>query len=192
MINSEIAEFLQKQKINGTMFFDFLLSKGVVEKSTPVDIDKIIRWAGVDVEKNSDISDLIGSAKKVGDKFIIHVNAVQNDFEPRERFTLAHELGHVLLHLFPSASDDLIDDEIENFHPRKEGNWNTKEYEANQFASQLLVPIKLLRIEIQKFLSSTGERDDNAIIEHMAQAFNVSKQAMMYRLINLGVIKLID
>lgn len=61
----------------------------------------------------------------------------------RERFTVAHELGHYLLHRgqaesFRCATDDVVDRVLKQ-----------REWEANEFASYLLMPIDDFRTQVE-------------------------------------------
>jgi len=70
--------------------------------------------------------------------------------------------------------------------------WDLYESQANTFAAQLLMPKKLIISEGNKILESY-EEDDGPIFADdfasaMARRFKVSKQAMEYRLNNLGIL----
>ena len=88
----------------------------------------------------------------------------------RNRFTVAHELGHVLLgHTERSVPVEL----------------NSKDYyecEANQFAAELIMPLTLLKNAIKKY-RTVGE---------LAYAFWVSKEAMGWRVMETGTFKFLD
>lgn len=60
-------------------------------------------------------------------------------YPSRERFSIAHELGHFFLHKNIMFSCDLKD---LSFWKQEEGN-KKREFEANQFASELLMPTKI-------------------------------------------------
>jgi len=88
----------------------------------------------------------------------------------RQRFTVAHELGH-----FALGHED---------SPRDSGNFyasgDPKERMANKFAAELLMPGSLIR---QYYNSGAAQS-----VEALAQLFGVSRDAMGYRLINLGLV----
>jgi len=56
-----------------------------------------------------------------------------------------------------------------------------KEREANAFAAALLMPKDLVANVIEKFKFNGDE-----MVKHLASEFNVSDQAMSFRLSNLG------
>jgi Zn-dependent peptidase ImmA (M78 family) len=90
----------------------------------------------------------------------------------RKRFTVAHELGHMLLgHTNTNSSHEFDVYDGEGFDP--------KEVEANQFAAELLIPLLLVKKEIE-----SGTTD----IEELARIFWVSKEAMFRKIINSGLL----
>ena len=66
---------------------------------------------------------------------IIYIN--QDDSPQRQRFTIAHELGHYVLHSEWVKTSDYK-------QLRREVTTDTKELEANTFAAHLLVPKAML------------------------------------------------
>lgn len=101
----------------------------------------------------------------------------------REIFTLAHEIGHVVLHL--ESTNSFIDDAI-TIAGR---STDEKEQEANYFASCLLMPEdevdKFLDLEIEDFKSKGLSAMD---ITRIMSEFNVSFEMVLNRLKNLGKI----
>lgn len=89
--------------------------------------------------------------------------------ERRRRFTIAHEIGHFLLH-------------PERVAPERDGLVNAamqrQEHEADQFAAELLMPEHLLRRAVQ---------DQGADAGRLADRFEVSEAAMRLRLRRLGL-----
>lgn len=72
-------------------------------------------------------------------EWIILLNA-DIEYEGRKRFTFAHELGHFLLHRREGQAKECSADDIDAF-----GNGSPLELEANEFASQLLLPPNVVR-----------------------------------------------
>lgn len=89
----------------------------------------------------------------------------------RQRFTVAHELGH-----FALGHQDA---------PRDAGNFQSsgdvRERQANRFAAELLMPTSLVSQYYQNGLANS--------VDALANIFGVSKDAMGYRLINLGLLR---
>ncbi len=102
----------------------------------------------------------------------------------RQRFTIAHELGHLLLH-----KEELLHvDESASIRFRdEESSLATKadEIEANQFASELLMPAHLVWKEIDAL---PDDLDPEDAIPVLAERFEVSEQAMTLRLNRLGAL----
>jgi hypothetical protein len=100
--------------------------------------------------------------------FSIVVNI--RDAYTRKRFTIAHELGHFILHRQQLAilGGSLTDDAF-----YRSGLSNTQESEANRFAADILMPYTL----IQKLVANgvTG-------VAELATTFKVSEAAMSIRL----------
>lgn len=88
----------------------------------------------------------------------------------RQRFTIAHELGHHALEHGPRDRDT-----PENFTMFFS---DPKEVAANRFAAQLLMPSDYVHAAVQvRGITDLGK---------LASLFNVSKVAMRYRLKDLG------
>lgn len=100
-------------------------------------------------------------------KGIIYVN--RSDLPVRKRFTIAHELGHWILH----RSDlDRPDSEYAPYYRRPiGGETDGREKEANVFAANLLVPLK----QLMYFSARYSERQ-------LAELFAVSQEVIGYRL----------
>jgi Zn-dependent peptidase ImmA (M78 family) len=107
-----------------------------------------------------------------------------NHHPNRQRFTIAHELGHIMLHRAKLDSTVLID-KNRNFIPRDpvsaEGT-DRFEMQANAFASELLMPERLLK---QVLSESAGDFHDDEYLKSLAKKFKVSLAALQYRLARL-------
>ncbi len=88
----------------------------------------------------------------------------------RQRFTVAHELGHYVLDHGPRHRD-----EAQNFSIN---NYDLYEVAANNFAAELLMPAEAIRN-----LIGQGE----TTLQTLANSFNVSTVAMNIRLKKLGI-----
>ncbi len=117
---------------------------------------------------NQDVSACIINKE---DNIMLFIN--EEESLVRQRFSVAHELGHLVLgHL---SSEKAMDICFRNDDSSK-GSIK-KEIDANKFASTLLMPTELV-----KRVYTLGY----TVLE-MAQIFTVSKKAMMYRLDSLGL-----
>ena len=161
--------------------------------SAPIDVDAIARALGIRVEFDISLEnrDVIGEISFVGTTPIIRVNPVQNAYEPRRRFTLAHEIGHYCLHSLKS-NETFVDSQ--KTMSRSQSYWDFRESEANTFAAQLLMPKELILSEGELIIDMYKDAETQKIsasefMERMSHRFVVSNKAMEYRLRNIGILK---
>lgn len=145
----------------------------------PVNIEAIIRGLGVELDKRAYLStDISGELKKSGESYRISVNGLDSYF--RQRFTMAHELGHYLLHR-DRIGDGIVDDRAyRSTDPSKYKSTligQAEEAEANRFAARILMPADKV----------TAEAKDASSLSTLAERFQVSKLAMEIRLSTLGI-----
>ena len=95
----------------------------------------------------------------------------------RQRFTIAHELGHFVLH---PQQDAFVDFRKERT-PGEERS--PRERQADMFAAALLMPRKSLLKDFRR-LAKDGYTE--AITATLAKQYHVSEDAMRFRLINLN------
>lgn len=149
----------------------------------PIKIEEIVKSLEITIKRyefNEDVSGVLVIDEN--GQAIIGYNP--NESESRKRFSIAHELGHYILHSNKSKGifiDKLMFRKNIKLYSKKE---EKIEAEANYFAANLLMPKSLLLEEIKK-LDSYADDDQN--IGRLATIFNVSISAMTYRLINLGI-----
>ena len=116
-------------------------------------------------------------ARKTGSSALAFVLATSE----RQRFTIAHELGHALLH----EGDELHVDHgfSVNFRsPRSSEGTSVEEVEANTFAATLLIPFTMLRRELQ---GGRIDIENDVQVARLARRYIVSSTAMNFRLMNL-------
>lgn len=149
---------------------------------TPIDLNKVTSKLGVNIT-HQDLDDSVsGFFIKKNSKNIIGVN--KNHPPLRNRFTIAHEIGHFILH---SEKPLFVDYYKGSILFRSENQ--TKDYkierEANRFAAALLMPKLLVKKELNKFSNTENLEYDEKIYE-LSKKFKVSRQAMDFRLKSLG------
>lgn len=151
----------------------------------PVPVKNIIKFLGIKLspyDLGEDVSGVL-----VIDKGECKIGYNSTESLVRQRFTLAHELGHYRMHLTDKEQELFVDNSKYMF--RKQGGVRTKEYkaemEANQFAAALLMPRQLIEKEIN-LLDDNGYMSDHDLIVALSKKFKVSQIAMTYRLNNLG------
>ena len=95
----------------------------------------------------------------------------------RQRFTIAHELGHFLLNHVTNDNTRYRADDLNNFSST---TFDPMETQANDFAANLLMP----KPAINHFINNT----ELSSVSELANAFKVSEAAMYYRLKNLHLL----
>ena len=138
-------------------------------KTIPVDLDRMARALGVSVHRVSLGGDIAGKIERAERGYRITLNA--NDNPRRQRFTLAHEIAHFVLHR------DLIGDGITDSGLYRSSLKDDIERQANRYAADLLMPAAKVR-ELW--------REDVRSIAGMADRFDVSSEAAEIRLKYLG------
>jgi len=107
----------------------------------------------------------------------------------RQHFTLAHELGHLLLHGYTTPHADRGYKLRYRNSTSAEGSV-LEEVEANQFAAELLMPETFLLEKLVKEdleYVPVGDEDDDPRLTKLARELKVSRQALAIRLSNLLV-----
>ena len=159
----------------------------------PVNVRVIAERLGIQVKFDSvddDLSGFLYREPKTG-RAVIGVNA--NHHEHRQTFTIAHELGHFLLHESETVHVDTRKDgyTLQLRSPKSSTGESVSEREANLFAAELLMPAKFLQRELRK--KDLDLLDDevaaDSVLKTLAQKCRVSLQALTIRLHNLGYIK---
>lgn len=139
-------------------------------QSVPVNLESLIRELGIELDKKADLpADIAGQIELLPDgRYKISVNKADHYF--RQRFTMAHELGHFVFH------KDLIGSGITDNRLYRSTNpkiTEKHEVEANRFAASLLMPYRHVLRDYEEM-----ERD----IEKLATKWKVSPKAMKIRL----------
>lgn len=104
-------------------------------------------------------------------KIFIIALAIGNKPIERLRFDMAHELGHILMHVWGENNEDVSRDEF-----------NAREKQANMFASALLLPRETFVRSVSAYPS------DVDFYKSLKKKWKVSIQAMMYRTRQIGII----
>jgi len=135
-----------------------------------LNIENVVKsFKDITVRKEQMQSNVSGYFKNENGKWIIGIN--QTHHPNRQKFTMAHELGHFILH---KAKDVNIVDTT--FFRNDETD--SVEYLANEFASKLLMP----EDKVKDLIDNQGIKN----IGELAEQFGVSASAMKYRVLSLG------
>lgn len=142
------------------------------QKDAPVDITALANGLGLTVYDDYGLglgisgmiaSDFSGESKS---GFVISVNA--NEPYTRRRFTVAHECAHFLRHR-DKIGDGIFDDAMY----RSDKMNSQEEFEANNTAAELLMPLHLVAAQVRNGISDLSQ---------LAKHFQVSDAAMRVRM----------
>jgi Zn-dependent peptidase ImmA (M78 family) len=158
------------------------------KKSLPIDVFALAQKYAILIKEpmGSELSGmLVPLARKVrGKLWAIVVNSTHP--RVRQRFTVAHELGHLVLHAYtvPHADRGF---KIRFRNARSSDGSVSEEIEANEFAAELLMPAKLMLSKVsEQNLEYSPLNDEGAnSLKTLSKEFEVSQQALSFRLANL-------
>jgi len=168
--------------------------------AVPVEVEEILWALNLRVEP-------IQSLREVGDvhallrgdlqSVVVDADEYMDDrMQNRIRFSIAHELGHFILHadLYRGFAHESIDAWIDFVQRVPEDQWGYVELHAYEFAGRLLVPTDRLRAEISAaaqlaensgFMKwdETGDAAREYMANPIARIFGVSSQVIEKRII---------
>lgn len=177
-------------------------------------LDEIVKKAGLKkryIEMGSEYyGEYVYGAKEIWMNLLL-----ENDFNRRNRFTLAHELGHHFLHrhLLERYDIDTCDSQSSlEMVSASNKDFDRFEAQANKFAAFLLMPEEPMRKQAEKYFDehdihrgfirwddqysiSEGkfnERRAKEFVATIASIFRVSREAAKYRLMALGLLEVAD
>jgi len=144
-------------------------------RSAPVPVEEVADKCQIKISRapNNDFSGML--IRKDG-RALIGVN--NSESTVRQRFTIAHELGHFFLHPNKDAFIDYRDN-------KKEIMRTPREKQANMFAAALLMPRHILLRDF-KAIAKEGFSEDE--LHDLAKQYEVSEDAMRFRLMNLNLV----
>lgn len=161
-----------------TMAQKILMKHGT---SLPIDVEGIAKAHNITI-RMEELEDSV-SGLLVIKANLVTLGVNKSHHPNRQRFTIAHELGHFLLHGqdIKVFVDDLPVVLFRN-QTSSEGTQH-QEVEANTFAAALLMPEDLIREQLS--LRPIDAFDDVSV-KHLATQFGVSVRAITIRLTKLG------
>lgn len=152
-------------------FVQEIIKQYNIDINKSIDLDFIFDELGIKVVYAEIGNGVLGAAKVKGlKKLIVIAPSITN--LGQKRFTLAHELGHIIMHQGATFCNK---NDLDIYTTSSE-----KELEANTFASELLLP-EARMLEIQ-------EKSDFKIglIKEVANRYETSLTATAIRLVNLS------
>lgn len=138
----------------------------------PVRLGALADALGVKVLRSTLPRGVSGQIGQEDGEFVIRVN--RHEAKHRQRFTLAHELAHYLLHRDKIVADGGWSENV----LLRSGQPAQVEYEANRLASDLIIPSGRLAEATAEY---NGPMTDE-VIEDLARKFGVSTTAMEIKL----------
>jgi len=144
-----------------------------------VPVDRIAKKLGILLATLPGDDEISGAIVRKDGHVVIAVNPAHHI--NRQRFTIAHELGHYFFHV---GLEQHVDQDFRiawrNADSSKAVNWT--EIEANQFAAQLLMPTAFLEDDLDEL-----QVIDKRAVLLLAGKYVVSREAMTIRLSQLGL-----
>jgi Zn-dependent peptidase ImmA (M78 family) len=153
----------------------------------PVPVGKIAKELGIQIKLDKVDDDLSGFiVRDTGKRALIGAN--KSHHPNRQRFTIAHELGHYLLHAGHTVHLDegRVAFTVNLRNPESSKGEDNDEREANLFAAELLMPAKFLREDLEGIELDLLEND--TFLADLAKKYSVSLQALTFRLTYLRYI----
>ncbi len=146
----------------------------------PVDPEKVAAGLGATVIRQPSPAELSGMLLRRDGQDVIGLNADLP--EQRQRFALAHLVGHLHLH----ARRELLLCTAARYAHGNLASLPTdrEEAEANRFAAGLLAPEGLVR----RMAAEADARTADQLVDLLAPRFDLTRTVMAHRLISLGVI----
>lgn len=163
---------IRRQKIR-TLVEDLLKKENISEP--PVPVSKIAKKCGATIYLQKLDGDMSGFIARKSEHTIIGVNT--NHPSVRRRFTIAHELGHLLLHNTDQIHIDRTFIRLRNDVSSQ--GVDEGEMEANLFAAELLMPKRFLVNDLKNVMNV--DFDNSVFLEKLARKYNVSTQALIVR-----------
>ena len=137
-------------------------------ETDPINIKGLAKALGLKIKPRILAEETSGHLEKIDNEWVVTVNLLHHP--RRQRFTLAHEIAHYILHR--DRSDSFIDGKFFRSDEK-----NPMEREADSFAAELLMP----EAEFRNFVKS-----ESSTVEDIANHFEVSSLAVRIRAKNLG------
>ena len=153
-------------------------------QGVPVPVEKIAKTLGAQVRYSPLDQELSGMVFVKDGVPIIGVNSLHHP--NRQRFTIAHEIGHLCLHRELITANVHVDKQFAEVGLRRDANsasgLNQVEIEANQFAAALLMP----EAALEELLGDTPiDIEDESSLDRLSKKLKVSKATLQYRIRNL-------
>ncbi|MEU6597823.1 ImmA/IrrE family metallo-endopeptidase [Streptomyces flaveolus] len=146
----------------------------------PIDAEAVARSLGATVIAQPTPDELSGMLLRRDGQIVIGVNS--GHAPARQRFALAHLIGHLLLH----RSRDLLLDTAARYSHGNLPSMPTdrEEAEANRFAAALLAPDS----HVRRLTAEADFRTAEHLVDLLTPRFELTRTTMACRLMSLGII----
>jgi len=149
------------------------------QTAPPVSLEPVISHVGAELRCLDVADDISGILIREGERKLIVVN--EKHSVVRQRFTIAHEIAHLVLHRGEEVHVDSAF--LVNLRDPRSGNAdNLEEVEANAFAANLLMPADWVRRALR---DTWVDVNDDSEVARLSGLFQVSPQALLIRLTTL-------
>jgi len=149
--------------------------------NAPVNVEAIIHCWGIELDKNAELPEGVAGQirKKQDGGYKISVN--KKDHYYRQRFTMAHELGHFMYHTMEMGDLGTMDS-VKYKSLDNSNIGDQEEIEANKFGASILMPEDLIiKHALEKKVIIDNKINEDGLKE-IAKIFQVSYQAMEFRI----------
>lgn len=177
--------------------FQFLSHNGIYLGMTVFnDTDKIPVWC-----PETNRAEYVSARART---IIIDNRLLEKNQHHRYRFTVGHEGSHDIFHtgvyasnpyqtsIFDSEQMPVIQCRLDSGRGRGDPRyWNDKdrmEWQADRLSSALLMPASAVRLVAERYGSTRSPIRNAKVINDMVEIFDVSTEAVVYRLKDLGLI----
>lgn len=157
--------------------------------SPPVPVEQIAERLGIQVAYDpfDEKPALSGMLVREAGSSLIVVNAGYP--RPRQRFVIAHAVGHFLLDGFKPVWVDAgvgLTQQVRLRHPSHP--YVAEEVRANRFAAELLMPRDWVCRDFETLTAQGADWDDDRVIPQLAQRYAVSSHSLLLRLLQLRLL----
>ena len=170
--------------------------------SFPVDVELIAELAGYEIVPKKDINDFDAFLSLNLSTIIVNGRLYDNPrFERRIRFSIAHELGHAVLHsgFIRKQRIESVEDYAAFLRSMSDEEYYDFEWQANEFGGRLLVPHTHLATELHALTRKAIESGLSYLVTDnpdllrsrmsvpLARSFEVSEEVIERRLEREGL-----
>jgi len=167
-----------------------LIASWIAGVQPPIPVEHLAARLGIHIADDpfDEKPVLAGMLVHEPDQALIVVNT--RHAHPRQRFTIAHEIGHFLFDTFKPVWVCQAVGPTQSLHfcQQSAPAYAREERQANRFAAALLMPANAIREDFHDFTAQGRDWEDDDTISQLAQRYAVSTQALLIRLMALRLL----